>query len=834
MEEVNKNHIRDYTENYTAFMHKLFWENAPKFQKLYCREDIDSALNDVKEAENIKDAYPYRKIYLDAICEKVGMDADCLLQDKSLLNSIPAREDLREQLLEFLHCIYQKFPSSTDYMERIVHRLAPEYKDDSVRTAILKKFILGTGDSKLFKTGAILNWSLERMGEKERQDYENATGEEKMRLAVSKLDDSIFTDERMNVELGNLEILRLMIGQLDNCANMELTDSDGKPYNFQGLETSNKTKEGIQELLKDAGIEPDPGSSTTDMLKIIAANAEKESNGTDFNSHMDTFFPSAEEDFSKQMKNMFYKNRSGSREKVAERFRTTKRDARNKKRQDWDLLRLCSDLADGKFKNNGRKTRVYLYYFAFMFDMSVQLQDSKGQNESDKQRDIIKNLFEDYYSDNIIRYLEDEYFDPKSAGNYEKEPTGEGINFKNFAEVVYLYYLQHKELSGTPGGRIKKAESLIGKCIRNAKPKPVPRKNHMLKENIQERTEYYKKMYLNKVFHLREDDLEIFILQNYQVLSPDGAKGSRMEISSEESSAYDQMNQTLEELESVYEKSVQVSQLMVEVGSVREKDMEKFLEEAKLSYDIMFDWSRLSKLLHKKYANDTDFLRIIDHLTERLTFDFNYLGASKKQFLSQMLHMLYHHSTPEKPMKMRAAREFMRKNNAAANGGMITEGADLLEKMGFDVKRGTDAHGESLFWLGKRSYGDERLDAIIRRVSGRYWNAWDPVAQSQLDILIGKHILSGRKITRSTLLAVYASYYKTMIFETASMDSFPDLYHDFEESANPILENARYQPLSEKNILDMYVVLSLYDYILENGKEIEEQELKHRSHKMNA
>ncbi len=834
MEEVNKKHIRDYTENYTAFMHKLFWENAPKFQKLYCREDVASALKDVKEAENIKDAYPHRKIYLDAICEKVGLDADCLLQDKSLLNSIPTREDMREQFLEFLHCIYQDFPSSTDYMARIVHRLAPEYKDDSVRTAILKKFILGTGDSKLFKTGSILNWSLERMGEKERQDYENATGEEKIRLAVSKLDDSIFTDERMNVELGKREILRLMIGQLDNCANMELTDSDGKPYNFQGLEISNKTKEGIQELLKDAGIEPAPGSSTTDILKIIAANAEKESNGIDFNSHMDNFFPSAEEDFSRQMKSMFYKNRSGSREKVAERFRTTKRDARNKKRRDWDLLRLCSDLADGKFKNNGRKTRVYLYYFAFMFDMSVQLQDSKGQNKSDKQRDIIKNLFEDYYSDNIIRYLEDEYFDPKSAGNYEKEPTGEGINFKNFAEVVYLYYLQHKELSDTPGGRIKKAESLIGKCIRDAKAKPNLCKNQLLKENSKERTEYYKKMYLNQVFNLREDELESFLLHHYQVLPPDGAKGSRMEISSEEASAYDQMNQTLEELESAYEKSIQASQLMAEVGYVQEKDMEGFIEEAKLSYDIMLDWSHLSGLLHKKYAKDKDFIRIIDHLTERLTFDFNYLGAGKKQFLSQMLHMLYHHSAPEKPLKMRAAREFMRKNNAAAHGGMITEGAKLLEQMGFDVKRDTDIHGESLFWLGKRSYGDERLNAIIRRISSRYWNVWDPVAQSQLDSLIGKRILSGRKITRSTLIAVYASNYKTMIFETASMDSFPDLYHDFEESVNPILEAARYQPLSEKNILDMYVVLSLYDYILENGKEIEEQELKHRAYKMNV
>ena len=32
---------------------------------------------------------------------------------------------------------------------------------------------------------------------------------------------------------------------------------------------------------------------------------------------------------------------------------------------------------------------------------------------------------------------------------------------------------------------------------------------------------------------------------------------------------------------------------------------------------------------------------------------------------------------------------------------------------------------------------------------------------------------------------------------------------------SPILEEARYQPLSEKNIFDMYVVTELYFYLME-------------------
>lgn len=40
--------------------------------------------------------------------------------------------------------------------------------------------------------------------------------------------------------------------------------------------------------------------------------------------------------------------------------------------------------------------------------------------------------------------------------------------------------------------------------------------------------------------------------------------------------------------------------------------------------------------------------------------------------------------------------------------------------------------------------------------------------------------------------------------ETEGLDTFPDVFEDYAATINPYLEEARYQPLSEKNIFDVW------------------------------
>lgn len=47
--------------------------------------------------------------------------------------------------------------------------------------------------------------------------------------------------------------------------------------------------------------------------------------------------------------------------------------------------------------------------------------------------------------------------------------------------------------------------------------------------------------------------------------------------------------------------------------------------------------------------------------------------------------------------------------------------------------------------------------------------------------------------------------------------SFDEVYTDYEFSIDQYLEDARYQPLSMKNIFDSYVVFALYFYLMDNN-----------------
>ena len=761
MDEQRTNNTDSY--NYTVMMQELFWGKESNMRNFYCREDVESALASTKAVENQEDAYRFRKKDLDVVCRGLGLDADRLLQDRSLLEPVPTREQVRDSLLESLHGAYLSFPSSTKYMDRIVGRLAPECRESSTRVTILKKFIIGTGESGLFQTKAILDWCVKRMDAKEREAYEKAAGEKKLRLSIAKLDDCIFSGSHMDLEIGKLETLQLMADQAYRCmGDPGILDVDGNACQFPGdLPISDKAKDAIRRYLKNAGMKPSQKAGVTHMLDKIAKNAGRKFKEEDFERQIGPFFQDIEESYSKQMKSMYYTDQKGERKKVYERFKTARRDRRRKKEKEWELLRICSDLAEGVFKTNRRKTRAYLYYFAFMFEMSVQLD---GRHPCANERDISKNLFGDYYSDNLIRYLEDSYNDQKSAAGYEKEPAGDGINFKNFIEVIYIYYLEHKEISNCPGERIKKAEKMIEKCRRDAKSAKY--KKELLNETIQEHTKHYKNMYLNLVYDLDESELESFILYNYLVLPSDDTKESRMEIASEEFTAYGEINSSLEELEEYCAMASSISQKLVEANFDKKDERRAFIEEVRMTYDVIFDWNHLSDLLHEKYARDRKFLRVIDALTERLSVNFNSFGARNKGFLSQLLHMLYHKTDSAHPMRMERARESMQKTHAAANGVMVTNGIELLSQMGFDVHRGKSPSGESTFWMENRDYENKTLQVVIRRIKSKYKDPDDQDIRILLDELLNRHYLPAEKITRSTFLSIYASYYKTLLYES--------------------------------------------------------------------
>lgn len=104
----------------------------------------------------------------------------------------------------------------------------------------------------------------------------------------------------------------------------------------------------------------------------------------------------------------------------------------------YGLLKIADDLASGKFRLWG-VTRQNLYYFAMVYGMTYYAGPEDGSRIFDRMTDIEVNLFRDYYNNNFVRFITEAYVG--KLQEFESDPSGQGINYKNYAEMVYLYYI---------------------------------------------------------------------------------------------------------------------------------------------------------------------------------------------------------------------------------------------------------------------------------------------------------------------------------------------------------------------------------------------------------
>lgn len=120
------------------------------------------------------------------------------------------------------------------------------------------------------------------------------------------------------------------------------------------------------------------------------------------------------------------------------------------------LVQAAYNLAKGNFVSPVT-TKELLFLFAFAYDMRYYT--SMDDDNYVLQKDIEKNLFEDYYCDNLTRYIYSE--DGGKSGNSDKEPSGIGINPKNYIDVIFIYYLNVEGME--PSQRVARFYTMINK-----------------------------------------------------------------------------------------------------------------------------------------------------------------------------------------------------------------------------------------------------------------------------------------------------------------------------------------------------------------------------------
>ena len=104
--------------------------------------------------------------------------------------------------------------------------------------------------------------------------------------------------------------------------------------------------------------------------------------------------------------------------------------------QKKNLIKASYNLAKGIFVSPAMSKET-LFLFAFAYDMRYY--PSKASGDYCAEKDVVKNLFEDFYCDNLARYIYME--DGGVSGNSDVEPSGVGLNLKNFVDVTFIYYL---------------------------------------------------------------------------------------------------------------------------------------------------------------------------------------------------------------------------------------------------------------------------------------------------------------------------------------------------------------------------------------------------------
>lgn len=504
------NTIQNY--EYTAYMEKIVQKmiNIP-----YCREELERKWNEVKKQKGTS-GYDSRQKELKEMLSVSGIDYSNAKTDDDWDKCIQKAMDFlgRDQALySMMYHAYKEFPTSVNYMERLVRRLGdPTFQNDSVRLAILKQFIQEID----YCTNPIINWA------KQKYKFPSGLTAEELRKEVLKyIGEDIF--DNLNTELTAQEWVEVYLTKITEDRLEQVKTSETKEFldlfmkngyevNWSFFEKLHWLQDYLEAVPQDKRIE----------MEVLA------------------FLKTAE-------KNMFQLfdgklKDDESRKKYNQRKKDIGKRKRQKIDSNYKLLKLADDLSVGRFrKDEDMKTNLYL--FALAFGMSV----SSGESDPsfDPDTDIEKNLFHDFYQDNLLKYVSDDY--RKNASVLEKEPSGEGINYKNFSETIFLYVIHHKkELTAREKEKI--VEKLIMQCIQEAKNfSPQGMQN----ENLQI-TDIYREFFFEDILNLEEDDeLITFLVENYEIPSDTNEKNI-MKVASAQVTAMQSCKKLISDLKKEY------------------------------------------------------------------------------------------------------------------------------------------------------------------------------------------------------------------------------------------------------------------------------------------
>ena len=251
--------------------------------------------------------------------------------------------------------------------------------------------------------------------------------------------------------------------------------------------------------------------------------------------------------------------------------------------------------------------------------------------------------------------------------------------------------------------------------------------------------------------------------------------------------------------------------LDIELFDIRNREnlTKEIKEDIAFKTDPEFDW-KVKELLEGKYFGDEAFLKVVRAIDDRTHISNSRFNKNQKDRMLLLLHILAVHSSENYALSMFKLQNHLREKGVISVGIQISNAISGLVEIGFDIRRGKDS-----YYLGERETSDDLLNSILKKVSKPYYSIDNTSELLMTEALICRQRFD-KRVTRSELITIHFNYYILLMNQTAGLYTFPEVFEDYAATINPYLEEARYQPLSEKNIFDMYIVTALYFYLVEN------------------
>lgn len=753
---------------YTVRLEQAFEDQTLELPAILCRKALKAKYDEVKKARG--DTRLFKMLDLDEMCHVYGLRAEQVMKDPTLLDSIPTLEEIQqslpEQLGKILFSLYHEAPSAEEYMERLVRRLAPEYAQDTVRTAILKKFLAG-GD--ILDGDAILAWEESQLDSNEKIELTTLSLQERRKYLISKVNDSVFPSLRPG------DVLELIQKILKNLDKKEIVDSSNVPCNRPKFRLLDDQK--MKSLCEKYEI--DYTENTEELLPLLGCKlvlddlvALERQLRNEFIGFLLTFQYRNKKNNIVLAKEQFEQDCKDRLKKYKKALSSQAKDFTEEARK---LLSLCDDLACGTFRTDGN-TREYLYWFAIVFGMTVNTADSAARRDD---TDIQKNLFEDFYSDNMIRFL-----DKTEKKGIESEPIGDGIDFKDYREIIYLYYLHNRTIGQSAAELIQKAQALITECAAEKQWRCF----------VADGTQAYRKLWVKEIVNLPENQLKSYIQEHFSPLSKP-----------EQRTAFAEAGMSILELQNAErfssERSWKYSQ---EEKNIKLKRI--FRKEA-VSERFAPGWP-FGEFLLERYGNNHSFSAVVRKMNQRLEEPLFCPSDRDIEDMVVLLRVLSLHSTKDKPLSIRKMRTLVGDLGVYLDGRQISDCLSYLKKIGFPCHYKVYSNGrDSIAWIQTDDPVGMQQRQLLELLGTSLFTYADQ-AVTQLKALIQPTL--EKRITRTQFLALITYDYLAALDGDMLITNFSDVIDDYISQMNNKLQEARFQPFSVKNILDMYVILSVY------------------------